>query len=229
MNSRDLLIGGPSGNVLSAGMGDDFLFGAGGDDTLEGGAGDDILEGGADNDTILGGDGTDTAKYSSKVDDYKFSTSDDGKTVTIAGPDGTDTLTDVEFGEFADKKVPLLGNKLSFVNDFASATFPDRTYDFELKREGDISFPVTIFVDGTIVRGDSGFRDSSVTLGAESSSTFSVRQNGFPFGDVRTVYNISIQDDNPLAGLILIEDDGVSGLFITGRRRRRGGYGVTHT
>ena len=41
LNSRDLLVGGPSANILQGNFGDDYLWGGGGDDQLYGGFGTD--------------------------------------------------------------------------------------------------------------------------------------------------------------------------------------------
>ncbi|HWU55454.1 MAG TPA: hypothetical protein VN175_08120, partial [Rhizomicrobium sp.] len=83
------------------------LVGSGWDDTLIGDSGDNLLTGGGGNDTLDGGAGYDTAIYSSAKSNYTISYS--GHTVTIAGPDGTDTLTNVEFARFSDQTVQIGG------------------------------------------------------------------------------------------------------------------------
>ena len=82
----------------------DWFFGASTDnDTIDGGAGNDTITGGIGDDTIDGGDGTDTAVYSGTIHDYTISlgtqlvVSD-----AVAGRNGTDHLTNVEFLQFAD-------------------------------------------------------------------------------------------------------------------------------
>ncbi|QQA44034.1 right-handed parallel beta-helix repeat-containing protein [Pelagovum pacificum] len=79
-----------------------------GDDTVAMGAGDDVVYAAAGNDSIDGGEGTDTAIYASDLSSYDLgvSTDADGRvtsfdTVTdtdpsLAGDEGTDTLTGVE-------------------------------------------------------------------------------------------------------------------------------------
>jgi uncharacterized repeat protein (TIGR01451 family) len=121
-----------NGVVIIGGTGADNIFGAGNDDKLLGGQdadwlrgneGNDTLSGGAGNDILDGGDGQDTSVYSGNFKDYKLTLSkEDFKTVTIAHnagtkEDGTDTLTNVEFAQFKDKKVPLKGLDLAFVID----------------------------------------------------------------------------------------------------------------
>ena len=88
-------------DVIDGREGDDFLYGYAGDDTLIGGEGDDLLDGGAGDDLIDGGAGTDTAAFSGARDDYTVTALEDG-TILVAGPDGTDRFTDVEFFAFAD-------------------------------------------------------------------------------------------------------------------------------
>lgn len=78
-NSKDLLIGGASGNVLRAGDGNDFLYGNGGNDTLDGGSGDDKLYGGDDADTLKGDSG---------YDEYFVDTQD-----TVMDTDGSGSVT----------------------------------------------------------------------------------------------------------------------------------------
>jgi Calx-beta domain/Domain of unknown function (DUF4114)/RTX calcium-binding nonapeptide repeat (4 copies) len=95
--SKDLLIGGPSNNVLTSNGGDDFLYGGGGDDTLD------------------GGEGNDTAVYMGKCSDYEISeiSSLDGffgkktwKVKSKNGKYGTDTLIGIDYVQFDDPKKP---------------------------------------------------------------------------------------------------------------------------
>lgn len=88
-------------NTIFAGSGNDTLSGMGGADTLNGGNGDDTLTGGLGADTINGGGGTnDRAIYSADWKDYIISKS--GSILTISGPDGTDTVSNVETFTFAN-------------------------------------------------------------------------------------------------------------------------------
>ncbi|GJE27980.1 DUF642 domain-containing protein [Methylobacterium organophilum] len=66
---------------------------AGGDDTITGGAGNDIIDGGM---------GTDTAVYSGNRSAYTVTYALSTVTYTIAGPDGTDTVKNVEKFQFDD-------------------------------------------------------------------------------------------------------------------------------
>jgi serralysin len=89
----------------------DYLSGSTGANVLTGGAGDDVLVGAAGNDTLEGGTGTDRAVYSGNRAAYTISVS--GGVTTVTGPDGTDTLTDVERLQFADGLYDIGGNPVA--------------------------------------------------------------------------------------------------------------------
>ncbi|NYZ17550.1 matrixin family metalloprotease [Azospirillum sp. RWY-5-1] len=89
----------------TGGSGNDTLTGNGGVNILTGGAGDDTLTGGTGNDTLVGGTGTDVAVFSGNRGAYTVTGS--GTSLTITGSDGTDTLGDIEFAQFADSRVSL--------------------------------------------------------------------------------------------------------------------------
>ena len=81
----------------------DTLTGDGGANVLNGGNGDDHLTGGAGNDTIDGGQGTDTAVFNGAYAAYTVSIV--AGATTVSGPDGIDTLTNVEKLAFSDQTV----------------------------------------------------------------------------------------------------------------------------
>ncbi len=83
----------------TGGTGHDTLRGNAGNNTLSGGDGDDILRGDGGDDTLLGGPGTDTALFSGASSDYVV-THLGGTSYQFVGPDGTDTLTDIELVRF---------------------------------------------------------------------------------------------------------------------------------
>lgn len=94
----------------TGGGGSDALIGNTAANILIGGAGNDTLTGGDANDTLDGGAGVDTAVFSGNRSSYDVSRS--GATVTIThrnnGADGADTLTNIEYAQFADGRVGLL-------------------------------------------------------------------------------------------------------------------------
>ena len=98
-------IGGMTGNIgiyLTAVI--ENAVGGTGSDSIIGNDASNRLKGGAGNDTIEGGAGTDSAVFTGARAAYTI-TSLGGNTVRVAGPDGTDTLTNVELLVFDDQTV----------------------------------------------------------------------------------------------------------------------------
>jgi len=89
-------------NVISGTDGPDNLVGTAGDNVISGGGGNDTLTGGAGNDTLDGGAGADTAVYSGERAGYTIPGAASG---TVTGPDGTDTLSNIERYQFSDKNL----------------------------------------------------------------------------------------------------------------------------
>jgi Ca2+-binding RTX toxin-like protein len=83
----------------------DFLSGNGANDTLHGAADNDVLRGRGGDDLLDGGAGIDTARYSGDRSSYTVLKTTQG--FTVAGPEGSDTLIDMERLEFADVKMAL--------------------------------------------------------------------------------------------------------------------------
>ncbi|MCC6718386.1 MAG: Hint domain-containing protein [Acetobacteraceae bacterium] len=81
------------------GTGDDTLRGNIGANTLTGGDGADTLQGDLGDDVLDGGPGIDTAIFSGIVVEYAISFLG-GTAYQLVGPDGTDSLTDIEFLQF---------------------------------------------------------------------------------------------------------------------------------
>ncbi|WFE87585.1 cadherin domain-containing protein [Roseibium porphyridii] len=88
---------------------DDTIVGSSSDDKISLDAGSDTVTGGTGDDELDGGEGTDTAIYSGNFADYDISENVDGSyTITdlrTGGPDGTDTVSNVENFRFADGDV----------------------------------------------------------------------------------------------------------------------------
>ncbi len=66
---------------------------------------DNTLRGNTADNTLDGGAGTDTAIYCAPESEYSVTTT--GAVATVIGPDGTDTLTNIEQIQFADTTVEL--------------------------------------------------------------------------------------------------------------------------
>jgi|GEM_PF-4017369 len=105
-------VGGGIGNItlmhiqnLTGSAFGDTLVGDDNANVLTGGAGNDTLTGGKGNDTLDGGANIDTAVYSGNFIEYTLAVNPAGNgTVTdlTPGRDGTDTLTSIEFIQFAN-------------------------------------------------------------------------------------------------------------------------------
>lgn len=85
----------------------DYMHGTAFSDRIFSGAGDDRVTGWAGDDVIDGGDGIDIAVFSGLRAAYSISTS--GGVTTVTGPDGTDTLTNIEQLLFADGPFDVYG------------------------------------------------------------------------------------------------------------------------
>jgi serralysin len=108
---KDTLTGSGGDNVLEGLDNDDVLSGGAGNDTLVGGAGFDTLTGGAGNDVLTGGADFDEADYGGTLADYSFSQNADGLLTVldkrVSSPEGTDTVSSIEFFRFADQLLSL--------------------------------------------------------------------------------------------------------------------------
>ena len=91
---NDYLVGDDNANTLDGSLGDDAIYGFGSNDRLIGGLG---------NDKLYGGLGDDTAVFSGLKSDYSISISD--RNIVVAGPDGIDALSDIEYLEFSDQTI----------------------------------------------------------------------------------------------------------------------------
>lgn len=101
---------GADDDELHAGDGDDWVGSQGGNDKLFGDAGNDVLYGGAGNDTLDGGIGTDIALFQYALNQYQVKQNSDGTWTISHAIEGTDTLKDIEFAEFANQTITLSGS-----------------------------------------------------------------------------------------------------------------------
>ncbi len=99
-------VGGMFGNfAIAFNVTLETAIGGSGSDTIVGNAANNTLKGNGGNDTINGGDGIDTAVFSGVRSQYAL-TDLGGGSVRVAGPDGTDTLSNVEYLRFSDVTLP---------------------------------------------------------------------------------------------------------------------------
>lgn len=110
--SRDLyfdienLVGSGFGDNLTGNNGRNQINGLGGDDIIFGHGGIDYLKGSAGNDTIDGGSSSDYAILDGNRGAYTIIRTS-LREIRVAGPDGTDSLTDVEYLIFDDAQVTI--------------------------------------------------------------------------------------------------------------------------
>jgi serralysin len=88
-------------NVIAGDDGPNNLFGTAGDDVIQAAGGNDTLTGGAGNDTVDGGSGIDTAVLGGNRSAYAIGAAG----TSVSGPDGSDTLTNIERLQFSDKQL----------------------------------------------------------------------------------------------------------------------------
>ena len=87
------------------------FVGSTGADVFTGYAQNDTMTGGGGNDTLNGAGGIDTAAYSGNRSDYTVSNNAGTWTITDnRGIDGSDTLSGIEFAQFGDQTMALVGN-----------------------------------------------------------------------------------------------------------------------
>jgi flagellin len=102
-------------------------------DTITGNNLDNMITGGGGDDIIDGGDGDDVAVYSGDRNAYTINTSGGTTTVTSGGLEGTDTLTNVEFLQFAAGAATVRGasvrTSLDAVADLSGVSSFDITID----------------------------------------------------------------------------------------------------
>lgn len=91
----ELGLNGSGGRYITGSYNDDVLVGTQFNDTLQGNGGNDMIDGGA---------GIDTVVYNGNRNSYTFGTLADGA-LTVSGAEGTDTLRNIDWLQFADMKV----------------------------------------------------------------------------------------------------------------------------
>jgi Ca2+-binding RTX toxin-like protein len=134
-NGNDNLTGTAGADHLIGGAGNDWLTSGAGNDRLAGGSGDDVLIGGSGDDVIDGGAGVDKAVFAGLSAGYAITKLGNG-VMRVVGPDGTDTLSNVEqlgFFETAiiDDAADRLGDPVTAVGGMlANSAVPGRIEAF---------------------------------------------------------------------------------------------------
>ena len=163
--------GASNSETLIGSSGNDFIYGNAGKDIIHGGDGWDNITGGFGNDTLDGGAKDDTACYTGKKDDYLIT--EENNILTIQdlrdnSPDGTDSLTNIEFIKFSDQKKVSIED----LNNQEPGPEPDTTAPFIN------SF--TFYVEENVKNAFIFSSDESVTwslIDAADSSLFTINQD----------------------------------------------------
>ncbi|HEY0600924.1 M10 family metallopeptidase C-terminal domain-containing protein [Brevundimonas sp.] len=159
------------GATMNGDAGADALNGGVGRDTLNGGADDDQLTGGGENDTLDGGTGTDTAVFSGNRAAYTVSVN--SGVTTVVGPDGTDTISNVERLQFADGLFDAAGAPLGgAINGTPSADTLNGTANADTINGLDGDDVINGGLGGDTIDGGAG-TDTAVFSGTMAGSTVS--------------------------------------------------------
>ena len=137
----------------------DTINGGGGGDFISGFEGNDILNGGSDNDTLDGGAGIDTAVFSGLRSAYTI-TSLSGGGVQVSGPDGIDTLTNIERLAFSDLTVSA--SPTDFNGDFRADILLQHTS----------GLPAIWTMNGAVITAASFLPDPGSTWHAREAADF---------------------------------------------------------
>ena len=116
-NFNDTITGSSANENFSGGTGNDTINGGGGNDVITGGAGDDIIDGGS---------GGDVAVYAGPRSAYTITSLGSGQfrvADSNAGPDGTDTLSNVEVAQFSDSILMLTSGTAGIPVDISGINF----------------------------------------------------------------------------------------------------------
>lgn len=168
-----------SGNDTVTGSGSSVtLFGYAGADTLQGTSGNDILMGGAGNDVLNGGLGSDTSYYSGNRSNYIITLTSNGYSVaSITDGEGTDTLSNIEYLQFADQiaslisTAPTVASPISDISVSEDATF---TYTLSSNAFYDANSDILTY---SAARGDGATLPAWLTFAAASRTFSGTPQN----------------------------------------------------
>lgn len=236
-DNDDILVVVADENKVNGGDGNDIIIGGSGSDRVNAGDGDDVITGGLGDDTIYGNGGFDTAVFSGDIRDYLFSEGK-GNSFIVSGPDGVDTLKQVESLQFENLSVsldgsnnaPLVSDKLLTVTEEGSGTVNllEDAWDYEgdalhvVDGSAEFNFSAAGSYDFLAV-GESASESVafSVTDGENAvSRTLTVSITGV--NDTPVAGNdsaVTVEDDAPIAGNVLANDadvDSSDTLAVTG-------------
>jgi len=145
-----------------------------GDDTITGSSADNIITGGSGDDLIVGGGGRDIAAFSATLDQTTVTIDQATGFVTVTGPNGTDTLSDIDVLSFGDGTIvaPMMEDTTFTLND-------SRIFD---GLEGADTVTVSGLPAGAVLSAGTDNGDGSWTLSATGTSSL---------GDVLSTVTVS--------------------------------------
>ena len=148
-------VGGMFGNfAIAYNVTIENAIGGAGSDTIYGNATTNTLRGNGGNDIINGSDGLDTAAFSGLRAQYTL-TDLGGGSVRVVGPDGTDTLTSIEYLSFADVTMPWPSDPdLTIINFTLGAVTASYTVYNSGGPAGSSAASVYLSTDSTITTSD---------------------------------------------------------------------------
>ena len=172
-NGIDVIHGDDDEDVVWGDQGDDYVYGDSGDDEVRGGLGDDHLFGGTgddhlrgeqDDDVIDGGIGTDTVFFWGERDDFSIVAGGSGEVIVtdlrLAGLEGRDVLTNVEYIEFFDGK--------ALISDLLAAA-PIASND-TVEVNGNLPTSIDLLSNDTTNATDAHYSSAEVVSGGGSVS-----------------------------------------------------------
>ncbi|NYS25581.1 right-handed parallel beta-helix repeat-containing protein [Rhodobacteraceae bacterium 2376] len=167
--------------------------------------GDDVLRGGPGDDFIDGGDGTDIVTYDGNAADYSGSVS--AGEITVTGPDGTDTLVNIQALKFNDGFLVLEGMSIQTAIDLAEPG------DTIFVAEGDYEEDVNVNKDVALVGANTGVAGNDGGRGAESTikgnvtvSVAGASIDGFAFSKPDSAVPLNATEFDGWNGINLVVD-----------------------
>ena len=152
---------------------DQTLTGDSGNDRLTGGDGNDTLIGNGGNDVLKGGAGIDTAVFSGLITEYSWTTTNKG--YNISGPDGDDSLEDIEVLQFDDFLYNLDGNNAPVVTHPTTTITTDINTPIEFSISGyDIDDPSFIYYTTGYIHGltRTSYVETDIALGQKVDADY---------------------------------------------------------
>ena len=216
--------------AINGTSGNDTLVGTSAAEEINGLSGDDLVTGNGGNDTLDGGAGADTAVFSGNRADYAITYNSGDSSWTVehlgGGADGTDTVRNIEFLQFADQTIPTsltavpvvdqgIGNQTATEDSAFSFAVPTDAFEdvdagdsltYSAALTGGGALPAWLSFDGTTFSG-TPTNDEVGSLSVEVTAT---DQSGATVTETFTLNVVNTNDaptvDQGLANQSVAED-----------------------